>query len=85
MTAIAKEVKEEILEKVKKGEKVVQLAEQYGVSDRTIYAWLRGKALSSVSLLEHNKLKRENQLLKEIIGALTIEVERLKKKKRQSA
>lgn len=82
MTAIAKEVKEEILDKVKKGEKVVQLAEQYGVSDRTIYAWLRGKALSNVSLLEHNKLKRENQLLKEIIGALTIEVEKLKKKKR---
>lgn len=82
MTAIAKEVKEEVLEKVKKGEKVVQLAEQYGVSDRTIYGWLRGKALSNVSLLEHNKLKRENQLLKEIIGALTIEVEKLKKKKR---
>lgn len=82
MTAIAKEVKEEILEKVKKGEKVIQLAEQYGVSNRTIYAWLRGKALSNVSLLQHNKLKRENQLLKEIIGALTIEVEKLKKKRR---
>ena len=82
MTAIAKEVKEEILEKVKKGEKVVQLAEQYGVSDRTIYAWLKGKALGNVSLLQHNKIKRENQLLKEIIGALTIEVEKLKKKKR---
>jgi len=52
------------------------------VSDRTIYGWLRGKALSTVSLLEYNKLKRENQLLKEIIGALTIEVEKLKKKKR---
>jgi hypothetical protein len=81
MTAIAKEVKEEILEKVKKGEKVIQLAEQYGVSDRTIYAWLKGKALSNVSLLQHNKIKRENQLLKEIIGALTIEIEKLKKKK----
>lgn len=82
MTAIAKEVRQEILEKVKKGEKVTGLAEQYGVSDRTIYSWLKGKALSNVSLLEHNKLKRENQLLKEIIGALTIEVEKLKKKKR---
>jgi len=82
MTAIAKEVKEEILDRVKKGEKVTGLAEQYGVSDRTIYAWLRGKALDSVSFLEHSKLKRENQLLKEIIGALTIEVEKLKKKRR---
>jgi len=82
MTAIAKEVKEEILEKVKKGEKVVSLSEQYGVSDRTIYAWLKGKTLSNVALLQHNKIKRENQLLKEIIGALTIEIEKLKKKKR---
>ena len=82
MTAIAKEVKEEILEKVKRGEKVVQLAEQYGVSDKTIYGWLKGKALSNVSLLQHNKIKRENQLLKEIIGALTIEIEKLKKKRR---
>lgn len=82
MTAIAKKVKEKILDKVKKGEKVFQLAEQYGVSDRTIYSWPKGKALSNVSLLQHNKIKRENQLLKEIIGALTIEIEKLKKKKR---
>lgn len=81
MTTIAKEVKEEIVDKVKGGEKVSQLASQYGVSNRTIYAWLKGKALNNVSLLEHNKLKRENQLLKEIIGALTIELEKLKKKK----
>jgi transposase-like protein len=82
MSAIAKEVKEEILEKIKSGEKVAQIAKTYGISNRTIYAWLKGKALSNVSLLEHNKLKRENQLLKEIIGALTIELEKLKKKKR---
>ena len=34
---IAKESKEEILEKVKKGEKVVDLASQYGISDKTIH------------------------------------------------
>jgi Mor family transcriptional regulator len=36
MAAIAKEVKAEILSKVKAGEKVAKLAEQYGVSEVTI-------------------------------------------------
>lgn len=38
---IAKEIKEEVLAKAKAGEKVSVLADQYGISDRTIYAWLR--------------------------------------------
>ena len=80
MTPISSEVKEEVILKVKNGIPVVQLAKDYGISNRTIYSWLKKKAVGNVSLLEHNKLKRENQLLKEIIGALTIEVEKLKKK-----
>ena len=78
---IAKEVKNEILEKIKKGEKVLTLAQQYGVSEKTIYTWLRKKALGTVSLLEYNKLKSENQQLKQIIGVLTLEIEKTKKKK----
>lgn len=35
--AIAKEVKDEILEKIKMGEKVTIVAEQYGISEKTIY------------------------------------------------
>jgi len=81
MPVIANEVKKEIVDKVKQGEPVLKLAEQYGVSDRSIYAWLKKKASGSISVLEHNKLKRENQMLKEIVGVLTIELEKLKKKK----
>lgn len=80
MAVIANEVKKEIVEKVKQGEPVLKLAEHYGVSDRSIYTWLKRKAAGSISVLEHNKLKRENTLLKEIIGALTIELEKTKKK-----
>ena len=80
MAVIANEVKKEIVEKVKLGEPVLKLAEHYGVSDRSIYTWLKRKASGSISVLEHNKLKRENTLLKEIIGALTIELEKTKKK-----
>ncbi len=80
-SAISVEVKNEILAKVKSGEKVPALAVQYGVSDKTIYYWLRGKAVGAVSLLEHQKLKKENQQLKEIIGILTLELDKSKKKK----
>ena len=38
---IPKEIKEEIISKVQAGERVVDLAEQYAVSTKTIYAWLR--------------------------------------------
>ncbi len=69
---IAREVKNEILEKIKKGEKVLALSHQYGVSEKTIYTWLRKKALGTVSLLEYNRLKNENHQLKQIIGVLTL-------------
>lgn len=78
---IAKEVKDEILGKIKQGEKVVAVSKQYGVSEKTIYYWLRSSTQEHVSLIEHNKLKRENTELKAIVGALTIVVERLKKKR----
>jgi len=79
-SAISKEVKEEILTKIKSGEKVSSLSTQYGVSTKTIYYWLRGKVLHTVSFLEYSKVKKENQILKEIVGVLTVELEKTKKK-----
>lgn len=81
--AIAKEIKEEILAKVKAGESVSSLSKQYGVSDKAIYNWLKGKATRQVSLMGHIRLKKENQQLKKIIGILTLEVEKSKKKRSQ--
>ncbi len=81
MTGISAEVKKEILEKVKSGEKVSVLAEQYGVSDRTIYSWLRGKTQGTASLIELRRTKKENEELKVIVGALTMELTKLKKRK----
>lgn len=77
---IAKEVKDEILAKVKGGESVPTLAKQYGVSDKSIYNWLEKGAVRRVSWLEHAKLKKENSQLKEIIGILSLELEKSKKK-----
>lgn len=77
---IASEVKQEILAKVKAGEPVLALAKAYGVSDKSIYNWLEGSTTRKVSWLEYAKLKKENQQLKEIIGVLSLEVEKVKKK-----
>lgn len=75
MKSIAKEIKEEILSKVRSGEKVVSLADRYGVSSKSIYTWLsRESGEDSISSLKYNKLKRENEELKRLIGELTLDM-----------
>jgi len=81
MSTINSEVKQEILAKIKSGEEVKKVAAQYGVSDRTIYLWLKKGVTDQVSALELDKLKKENQILKEIVGVLTMELEKVKKKR----
>lgn len=77
VSKVSKETKQEILSKVRAGEKVVTLAKQYGLSDKTIYGWLRADTGEEViSVLKYNKLKRENQELKWLIGELTLDLKR---------
>jgi len=72
---IPKKLREEILAKVRLGEKVKAVAEQYGISDRTIYGWLHKQTGEDVvSVLKYNKLKKENQELKRLIGELTLDM-----------
>ena len=73
------ETKNEILEKVKNGLSVAEAGKQYAVSTKTIYAWLSNQARPEISVLEYNKLKKENEELKRIIGIITLELERGKK------
>lgn len=73
------ETREEILTKVKNGETVISAANQYGISSKTIYAWLRNSVKPDISILEANRLRRENDELKRIIGIVTLELERGKK------
>ena len=80
MAGIAKEVKEEILVSIKAGTPVAKVSEQYGVSQQSIYSWLKKTVTEPVSLRELQKLRKENAALKEIIGELTIEKEMIKKK-----
>lgn len=80
MAGISKEVKEEILSKVKAGARVVDVSKDYGVSTKTIYYWLRGKADSGTSVVEVRRLRKENEELKAIVGALTMDLTKLKKR-----
>ena len=78
---IRKEVKEQILERLKnEGVPVAQLASEHGIHPSTIYTWLGGQSTGS-NALEIGRLKRENQMLKELIGYLTLQMEGVKKKK----
>ncbi len=78
---IPREIKDEILAKVKTGQKVLDLATQYGISNRTIYAWLSASVAPPVNLVKYNQLKRENEELKRIIGMIALDLEQEKKRK----
>jgi transposase-like protein len=70
---ISKEIKEETLNRIKNdGVSVAQAAQDIGVSTTAIYQWLGTTARGSVSVLKYNKLKKENDELKRLIGELTI-------------
>ena len=81
MSGVSKDIKDEVLAKVKSGVPVMELSKQYGIHFKTIYGWLRNKAVGSVSTIEHAKLQRENAALKEIIGMLSLELSKFKKNK----
>ncbi len=77
---IKKEIREQIIFRVKnEGAPVSQVAEEHGISVKTIYSWLAREAEKIPSIIEVNRLKKENQRLYQIIGKLTTEIDRFKK------
>jgi transposase-like protein len=81
--AIKKEIREEILHKIKTtGLSVSKASEQYGVSTKAIYSWLSKDGAQVPNLELVRKLKKRNQELLTIIGILTYEIENIKKGRR---
>lgn len=69
--SLTKEQKQEIINRIKeKGERVADLAKEYGVVPKTIYNLLGRSAQNTGALLELAKVKRENEALLKIIGQL---------------
>lgn len=74
------EIKERVIKKIKsEGLSVTEAAKEFGLSNNTIYAWIGSRGTIEPGLVEMNKLKRENNELKQIIGSLTLNMERGKK------
>ena len=75
------DVKRQILDRIKEGgASISQIAEEHGLSNRTLYGWLSKGATAAPSWLELNKLKKENAALKQLLGKVMLEIEISKKK-----
>lgn len=77
---ISSDMKQKIVSAVRDdGKKVSDLAEEYNVSTKTIYNWLRTGISSDNSILQVAKLQREINMLYGLLGKLTAEASRQKK------
>lgn len=78
---IAPEIKEQVINRIKNdGVSVIDVAKDHGISTKTIYHWLGAKAGGTVSLLEYNKIKKENDTLKQLLGEITLKMTMDKKR-----
>ena len=76
---VPKEIRDDILRRLKEGESAVKLAAEYGISDKTIYHWTVKSTRKINPNLELSRLKRENKALYEMIGYITVELNKQKK------
>lgn len=80
----AKEIKEEVLRKVRGGQKVSEVSKTHGINEMTIRTWLeRDTESGAAETLENSRLKRENEALLKIIGQLTYRAELREKNQRR--
>lgn len=81
-TAIPKEIKEQILSRIKNdGVPVAKAAEEHGISTKTIYYWLRSGSTQSTGILEMGRIRKQNKELMDLVGHLSYEISKLKKNK----
>jgi transposase-like protein len=80
----SKEAKDEVLGKIRGGQKVSEVAKSHGISEPTVRTWLERDTTSSASeTLEVSRLRRENEALLRIIGQLTFNADRREKNQRR--
>ncbi len=78
---IAKEVKADILRRVKEeGVPVAQAAKDHGLHESTIYNWLGAGASGVPSWGEFSRLQKQNRELFEVVGELTVKLSQAQKK-----
>mgnify|MGYP006080169115 CR=1 FL=1 len=78
--ALTSKQKEEIVQRVKeKGEKVIDLSKEFGVTPQAIYHFLKKQINQPNAVLELAKVKRERDALLQIVGELVFENKTKKK------
>lgn len=78
---IAKEIKDQIIDRIKnRGINVSQAGQEHGISTNTIYTWLSKKTEGGPGIFEIAKLKKENKELRELVGELTLQISKSQKK-----
>ena len=83
MSRISKEIKDQILGRIKNdGVSVADAAKDHGISDKTIYGWLGARVQGQPTWSEVTKLKREKDALLKLVGDLTLNLSNTQKKKR---
>lgn len=73
--------KAEIVAKIRdNGQSVSSVSAEYGISSKTIYAWLREGVVDGNRnlILENNRLKKENEQLYKLLGRATAEMQKSK-------
>lgn len=71
---LTQEQKQDVLARVKeKGERVSDLAKEYGVAPRNLYALLSRNSQTSGTLVELARLRREKEALLKIVGELIVD------------
>lgn len=79
---IAPEIKAQIINRIKNdGVSVAQVAKDHGVSEQSVYGWLGKKAEGGPSVLEIVRLKKENAMLFQLVGEITLKLSESQKKK----
>jgi transposase-like protein len=72
--SLTHEQKQTIANRIKeKGERVADLAREYGVPPKSIYHYLRRASEHSGSLLELARVKRERDALLQIVGQMIVD------------
>lgn len=86
MKRYPKELRTEVLDKIRSGQKVSVVARDYGLKENTVRNWLaRDTGGQGGELLEVSRLRRENEALYRLVGELTFETEIEKKNRRREA
>ena len=78
---VSADVKQQILNRIKNdGIPIAQIAQEHGISQKSVYNWLAKGVEGQPTWMEVAKLKKENRSLKELLGALLYERDVAQKK-----